>query len=173
MTTVRSRIRSRIAEEPGIHFNELRRGLDIAMGQVQYHTRILERDKRIVREEIAGRAHFFLPTYGQWERGTIALLRRETTREVVIALLGTREQHPQELADQLSLARSTIEWHLSTLIDANIVEKDRIIGSGDSERLIVRLTQPETTYRLLREIEPGRTDRLVDRFMRLTDELLE
>lgn len=173
MTTVRSQIHSRIAEEPGIHFNALRRGLDLAMGQVQYHTRVLERDERIVREEIAGRAHFFLPIYGSWEREAIALLRRETTRELIIALLSTRERHPQELADQLSLARSTIEWHLSTLIDADIVEKERMGTTAGNERLIVRLTHPETTYRLLREIEPGRTDRLVDRFMRLTDELLE
>ena len=39
MSDVRRRIERRIADDPGIHVNELVRELDLAAGQVQYHLR--------------------------------------------------------------------------------------------------------------------------------------
>lgn len=173
MSAVRGDIQEFIRNEPGIHFNGLRRGLSLATGQVQYHTRVLEREEQIVREELAGRTHFFLPTYGTWDRQTIALLRRETTREIIIYLLKHESAHPEAISERFSLARSTVEWHLSNLFENEIAVKRVNQDATGEHRVRVELTDPQTTYRLLREIEPGRTDRLVDRFIRITDNLLE
>lgn len=171
MSDTRSRIRNCISQEPGIHFNEITRELDIATGQTQYHLRKLVRAGRLEEESIAGRTHYYLPTFSPWERRTIALLRRESTREIVLFLLRNDPVAPADIAEQLDLARSTVEWHLSRLIKNDIVRKDP--AETNPSRNVVRLREKQTVYRLLREIEPNLLDRVVDRFSRLTDELLE
>lgn len=171
MTETRSQIQECIHQNPGIHFNAISRALDIATGQTQYHLRKLCRQEEITRESVCGRTHYYPKTYSEWERGAIALLRRETTREVVLRLLEDGQVPPSEVADRLGTARSTVEWHLSNLVEYDVARKTTVNTRG-GEQLVVELTDPSTTYRLLREVEPRFSDRLVDRFSRLADELL-
>lgn len=168
MTETRRRVKDHVTSNPGVHFNAVSRNLDIATGQTQYHLRRLRRQNRLVSREIRGRKHYFPVGYSDREQAAIALLRRETTREIVLRLLDNRQMTPGELTDETGLARSTIEWHLSTLLDYDLVEK-----RYDDELVTVRLTDPELLYDLLVEIEPTLPDRLVDRFSRLVDSLLE
>lgn len=172
MSKTRSHIQECISQNPGIHFNKITRKLDIATGQTQYHLRRLSSDQKIQKELICGRTHYYPPTFTEWERNAIALLRRETTREIVFLLLKHDSVPPAQIADQLDLARSTVEWHLSRLIDYDIALKNRR-KNKDQDLLVVSLTNRSDTYRLVREIEPRLLDRLVDRFTRLTDDLLE
>lgn len=171
MSDTRSRIRDCISQNPGIHFNDITRELDIATGQTQYHLRKLVRAGDLEKESIGGRTHYYLPAFTPWERQVIALLRRETSREIVLYLLRNDHAAPAAIADQLELARSTVEWHLSRLVEHDVVRKDSM--PEDPSRVVVTLPEREAVYRLLREIEPHMLDRVVDRFSRLTDELLD
>lgn len=173
MSETRARIQKCVQHNPGVHFNDISRRLDIATGQTQYHLRKLRRDSRIEREDVRGRTHFFPPTYTSWERETIALLRRETTRDIVVLLLNRGAAKPDEVAGRLGLARSTVEWHLANLLEHDVASKHTVPDGDGAERVVVELTEPQDVYRLLREIEPRLTDRLVDRFTRLTDTLLD
>lgn len=166
VSEIRTTIRNHVRDNPGVHFNAIGRSLDIATGQAQYHLRILRREGHVKRESVCGRTHYFPPTYSRCERESIALLRRETTREIVVILMKQEAVHPADIAEDRDLARSTVEWHLSNLQEYDLLEK---LEDGSK----VRLRDPQVTYRLLREIEPGFTDRLVDRFTRLADSLLE
>ena len=168
MSETRARVRDCIYENPGIHFNAVSRQLDIATGQTQYHLRKLARAEKVKKEGVYGRTHYYPPTFSEWERGAIALLRRETSREIVLLLLRAEPLPPAEIADRLDLARSTVEWHLSRLVEYGIAEK-----RTQDPQIIIKLTETDEIYRLLREIEPRLVDRLVDRFSRLADELLD
>jgi predicted transcriptional regulator len=170
VSETRSRIRNCIDQQPGIHFNGISRELDIATGQTQYHLRKLASAGKLEAESIGGRTHYYPPTYSQREQVTIALLRRETTREIVLFVLRNDRPSPTEIADKLDLARSTVEWHLSRLVEHDVARKERTDGSSG---VAVSLIDQSRVYRLLREIEPRLLDRVVDRFSRLTDELLE
>ncbi|MFW5918782.1 MAG: winged helix-turn-helix transcriptional regulator, partial [Halanaeroarchaeum sp.] len=86
MVETRTRIADAVRSTPGIHFNGLVRSLDLATGQVQYHLKRLLSEETIVKVELYGRTHYFPDTYDDWERRTLALLRRETTRDVVAVL---------------------------------------------------------------------------------------
>lgn len=177
MSDTRSEIYQFVQENPGIHFNAIGRGLDLATGQVQYHIRRLSKSNRVQVESVCGRMHYFPPTYSDWERSAIALLRRETSREIIILLLKDNSLEPQRIADRLDLARSTVEWHLTNLLEYGIARKvtaetgERHVKGN--ERVRVELEEPSRTYRLLREIDPSPADRLVDRFARFVDDLLE
>jgi len=168
MATVRERVHEHVEANPGVHFTALKDELDIATGQAQYHLRRLSRADRVVGEEVSGRTHYFDPALDPPERRRIALFRRETARDAVVELLD-RPAPPDAVAEAVGVARSTLEHHLDGLVAAGVVEKRR-----DSRgRVTLALTDPEATARSLRRIEPSLPDRLLDRFTRLVDALLE
>jgi len=168
MTDQRARIEDRVASDPGIHFNELVRALDLAPGQVQHHVRRLLDADRVVRERLYGRTHYYPPALDERERAALALCRRETARDALAALVVGGPQRPGDLADDLGVARSTLEYHLDRLVERGLVRKDR----GDSGRVTLVLVDPERTVRLLDAVEPSVSERLVDRFTCLVDDLL-
>jgi predicted transcriptional regulator len=168
VTHQRERIRECVTENPGIHFNELARRLDLAPGQVQYHLRRLERADDVVETPLYGRTHYYTPEYGSWERGALAVLRRETARDVLVYLVGNGPSDPATVAEALTVARSTLEWHLDHLVEQDLVRKER----DAQNRVTLVVSHPEETVRMLRTVEPSVADRLVDRFTRLVDELL-
>lgn len=169
MTETRNRIVTYVSAHPGIHFTDLVTMLDLAHGQVQYHLRWLVDRDVLVREELYGRTHYFSPEYDDWERGALALVRRETARDILAYLVEHRSSRPNSVADELDIARSTLEWQLDRLIEQDIVEKRR----DTRNRVTLVLARPKATGQLLREISPSLPERLVDRFSRLADQLLE
>jgi predicted transcriptional regulator len=167
MATTRTRVRRHVRETPGVHFNQVERDLDIATGQAQYHLRRLVKDDELVVERIAGRAHYFDPSFDPWERRALAFLRRETARGIVLRLHADGPLRPETLASELDLARSTVSWHVSNLADAEIVTK------SDDRPMTLTLTHPDRTANLLEMVSPSLPDRLVDRFIRTVDSLFE
>ena len=167
MSDTRTRVRSHVRETPGVHFNRVSRELDIATGQAQYHLRRLVRDDEIAVERVAGRTHYFDPSFDPWERRAVAFLRRETAREILLRLHAEGPTRPATLAADLELARSTISWHVSNLVDAGIVER------SVDRPMTVALARPERTAELLDVVSPSLPDRIVDRFVRTVDSLFE
>ncbi len=167
MSTTRSRVRSHVSETPGVHFNQLKRDLDLATGQVQYHLRRLVDDGDLALERVCGRTHYFDPEFDAWERRTLAFLRRETAREIILRLHAEGSVQPATLTDELGLARSTVSWHVSNLTEADVLVK------SDGRPITLHLAHPERTVELLAEISPSLPDRLVDRFLRTVDSLLD
>jgi predicted transcriptional regulator len=168
MTHQRERIQEYVSDHPGIHFNELTRALDLAPGQVQYHLKKLKRKNAITEESLYGRTHYYTPDYGAWERGALAVLRRETARDILVYLMTNGPSAPGNVADGLNIARSTLEWHLDHLVEQGLLDKQR----DARNRVTLVLSHPEETARMLRLVEPSVADRLVDRFTRLVDGLL-
>ena len=168
MTDQRERIRRHVAAHPGVHFSALVRALDLAPGQVQHHVRRLVRADELVEEPLYGRTHYYEPAFDPRERTAIAVLRRETARDVLVWLLSEGPASPGAVADELGLARSTVEWHLDHLEEQNLVRKERDARG----RVTLVPERPEETARLLRLVEPSLPDRLVDRFTRLFDGFL-
>lgn len=165
MSATRERIASRVRRDPGIHFNELVRELDLAPGQVQYHLRKL---RDVVADDRYGRTHYFPPGYDAHERAALALLRRETAADVVSVLMDDGPLAAGETADRAGIARSTLSWHLDRLVEADLVAK-----RYDRGRVVLSLVDPTGTARLLDRADPTLPGRLVDRFTRLVDSLLE
>ena len=165
MSETRDRIDRHIEANPGVHFRELTRALDLATGQVQYH---LTRLESVTVQRCNGRTHYYPAGYGPWERRTLAYLRRETARDVVVLLLAADQASPAAVTEELGVARSTLEHHLDGLVSAGVVAKRRT-----GNRVTLSLRRPAATAGLLRTVEPSFAERLTDRFERLLDQLLE
>ncbi len=158
-----------VETNPGIHFNELVRSVSLATGQVQYHMYSLIDDGVVDGTELYGRKHYYPDGYPEEERGAVALLRRETAREIVVYLLEEGESRPDEIAGALSIARSTLEWHLGRLKEQRLVEKER----GKDSRVTVSTVNEGRTVGMLSDISPSVSDRLLDRFVTMVDRMLE
>lgn len=165
MTNQRIRIAQSIEDHPGIHFNEIVRTLDLAPGQTQYHVRRLLRNEEVIKEHLYGRTHYYRPEYSPWERGALALLRRETARDIVLYLIEHGPSPPQLVVNDLDIARSTLEWHLTHLVEQDLLEKHR----DSHNHVTLVLSRPTETARLLGDIEPSLPEQMVDRFIRLVD----
>jgi predicted transcriptional regulator len=168
MVETRTRIADAVRSTPGIHFNGLVRSLDLATGQVQYHLKRLLAEESVVKTELYGRTHYFPDTYDKWERRTLALLRRETTRDVVAVLFEMGSARPNELAETLDLARSTLEWHLDHLIEQDVAVK----RYTSRNQVSIELARPEDTIELVRSADPTLLGKMVSRFTRLVDRML-
>jgi predicted transcriptional regulator len=166
MSETRDQVARCVYSDPGIHFNELVRTLDLAPGQVQYHTRKLVRRETLIETSLYGKTHYYPPEYDPWERRSLALLRRETAAGIVACLMENGPMRPVEITDRVGIARSTLSWHTDRLAAADIIEKRR------EESFLLALVRPERTARLLRDADPSLSARLVDRFTRLVDNLL-
>ncbi len=169
MTDTRRRIVDAVRATPGIHFNGLVRTLDLATGQVQYHLKRLLAEQSIEATELYGRTHYYPAGFDATDRRTLALLRRETTRDIVAYLLEHEMVRPGTLADELGVARSTIEWHLDRLLEAELVEKHR----DDGNRVTLELTRPAETVELLEEVAPTLLESMVSGYTNLLDEVFE
>jgi predicted transcriptional regulator len=168
MSETRTRVHDHIKQHPGRHFNALVRALDLAPGQVQYHLKRLKHEDKIIEERCHGRTHYFTPEYDARERGRIAVLRRETARDLLMYLLDAGPSDPATVADGLEIARSTLEWHLDRLVEHDVVEKRR----DTRNRVTLAVVNREEAVWLLEEITPSLSDRMIDRFTRLVDDLL-
>lgn len=166
MSETRNKVMECVRSDPGIHFNELVRTLDLAPGQVQYHMRRLLQSETLVKEALYGKTHYYPPDYDEWERQSLALLQRETAADIVACLMDDSPMHPVDITEQVGIARSTLSWHVDRLVAVDIVEKQR------DETLLLTLVHPERTAYLLQETDPSLSSRLIDRFTRLTDNLL-
>lgn len=169
MQRQRQRIERYVTNHPGTHFSELGRELDLAAGQVQYHVRKLLKRDTLVQKRLYGRTHYYPPTYDEWEQGALALLRRETAREVLVTLLENGPSRPDETAEAVGVARATLEHHVEHLTEQNVIEKEY----GRNNRVTLSVVDPEATADLLVAIEPSLSDRFVDRFVVLLDEIFE
>lgn len=168
MSETRERLLAHVREHPGRHGNALGRELGLATGQLQYHLRRLRERGAVVADERHGRTHYFPPGYDEQERERLALARRETARAVLVALR-SGETPAADLAERLDIARSTLSYHVDRLTEAGLVDERR----DDARRVHLSLADREATRSLLSTVEPATADRLVDRFTRLVDELLD
>lgn len=168
MTETAATIDEHVRAHPGVHFNELVRTLDVARGQAQYHLRRLEERDAVVGERWYGRTHYYPPEFDAWERRALALLHRETAGDVVAHLLSNGPASPADVAADLDVARSTLEFHVDRLVDADVVAKRPAGGN----RVQLRLVRPRDTLAVLQAAAPSLRERLVGRFTRLVDRLL-
>jgi len=169
MTDTRIRIANHVSATPGIHFSGLVHELDLASGQVQYHLRDLRASGAVRQEQLYGKTHYYPPEYDDRERRVLALLRRETARDILTYLIERGSARPAAVAEDLDIARSTLEWQLDRLIEQNLVEK----RYDSHNRVRLELANPSKTARLIRDVVPSFSARMADRFVRLTDRLLD
>ncbi len=126
-----------IADHPGSTMYEISRNLNINKGTVRYHLFILSVNHRITSHKADKKFVRFFPnsnSYDEGEQQIMSLMRRESIRRVMEALLRKPGLSNVQLAKELDLPESAMSKHMKELHTRGIVDKSRLDG-GVSYRI--------------------------------------
>lgn len=122
----RRTIYQRIVDTPGIHFRALFDDLDFAKGTLQYHLRWLAEEALIdVQDGDDYTRYYAADSFDEDDQTVMGALRRTIARRILAYLVSEGPLTTTDIAERLEKSQSTISWHLSNLVDAGLVEKER------------------------------------------------
>lgn len=150
-----------VEANPGIHFSQLKRDLDMETGLLQHHLRELEQYGVLESEEHQGKRRVFVAReLDAEERSILAVLRYETTRRILLFLLEEGAARNSEIAEAVGVTPATVSWHLSNLVEKGVVEE-----VTEGRTTLYRVKNEELTLQLLVRYQESFVDRAVDRII--------
>jgi len=155
--TTRHRILAYVASHPGTHLRQLCRELGLAVGDVQYHIRRLERDGTITSTR-RGFYKFFYPStlFGERQKDILSILALDTPRELLLAIVESPGSSQEELAHAVGVSQPTASWHLRRLVELGIVLREQ---RGRSTIYSLTETSPLEVATFIRNYHPSSWER--------------
>lgn len=132
----RREIRDMVADEPGIHFREIKRRVETGSGNLDHHLDKLTEADVLVEHATDGYRCYFL--HGTVDRRVVDAadrLRSESARTVLAVLQEGPCRSIAGLADAAGLSTSTVRYHLERLEEAGLLDAET-----EGRRKTVRLT---------------------------------
>jgi predicted transcriptional regulator len=121
----RRRIYEEIIMNPGLHFRELQRRLNMHTGMLEYHLNVMEKDGLIISKLDGKYRRFFANTVmTSKERHILGILRNNVARVIVIFVLQNGKVRHSDIVEHTKLSPSTVSYHLNKLIKNNILERE-------------------------------------------------
>jgi len=120
-----------IAANPGSTMYEIARSLRLNKGTVRYHLFILSVNHRIASHKADKKFVRYFPNAGSYskdEQQLMSLLRRDTIRRVMEALLRKPGLSNVQLSEELDVPESAMSKHMKELYTKGIVDKRRQAG---------------------------------------------
>jgi predicted transcriptional regulator len=122
----REKIINHILSDPGIHFNELERQVDISGGTLAWHLDILVTYK-IIRKQRVGQ---YLVYYPYFDKNPISnldlkLQKSKTTLEILQLINDNPGMYQNQIAKRMDLNHKTVKYHLDKLLEANIIKFEK------------------------------------------------
>lgn len=172
---VRKKIYDIVEESPGLHFREIQRRSGLAVGSLQYHLDYLQKH-HILRTQAEGK---FVRYYsvrgtqvnestdpGMLGQKTMAFLRHESTRKVILFLLKEKRANNERIAEEIGLSPSTTSWHLDKLVENGVLARAR-----EGRKTFFSLVNAASAQHLLVTFRKSFFDQAVDNFVELTQAL--
>lgn len=165
----RTRIYEYIKNTPGSHLRKISKELEIALGDTQYHLNTLQKSGSIKSKHMGiYKVYFSVSILEGRDESILAILQQETPRELILYLVEKPGATQGEIADHIGFSSSTINWHMSNLIEIGLVssQKDKqavryyIKGSVKDIIDLLKLYHPKIWNRL--------SSRLADLFLDLS-----
>lgn len=156
----RRRVYQFIRDNPGTHMREIRRRLEMTLGNLEYHLRYLERHDMISVQDNGYKRYFIKQEIGIQDQKLLSLLRQKIPRRVAIFLLQNPESSHQEIHETFDVAASTLSYHIGKLVDAGLVEKQR-----EGRYNIYSVADENVVARALVAYQESFVDDMVDSFV--------
>jgi DNA-binding MarR family transcriptional regulator len=164
-----------ILKNPGIHFRDLSRRLNLKIYNLKYHISILIKNGYIIQKKEGGFVRFFVQDkISNSDKKIFFYLRQKTTRNIILITLSCIAISQKELCELLEKSPSTINFHINKLLKEGIIEiapstKEGIISRIKTPRtlkkdltgreIVFRLKEPATIYRLFNKYKNTILDR--------------
>ncbi|MEK6821393.1 MAG: winged helix-turn-helix transcriptional regulator [archaeon] len=171
---VRKKIYTIIESSPGLHFREIQRRSELAVGSLQYHLDYLGKH-HIVRTQKEGKFVRYYSVRGpsvgndagnHLGQQTMAFLRHDSTRKIILFLLTENRANNETIAAHIGLSPSTTSWHLDKLVEAGVVARQR-----EGRKTFFSLVNAASAKNLLVSFKQSFFDQAVDNFVELAEVL--
>ncbi|NPA76072.1 MAG: winged helix-turn-helix transcriptional regulator [Euryarchaeota archaeon] len=125
--STRRRIYEEIVMNPGLHFRELQKRLNMPTGMLEYHIRVLEREGVIVSKADGKYKRLFAnTTMTREERKMMSALRGEVDRKIIIYLLEHGKSKHSDVAQDTGIKVSTLSYHMKKLVKNGILGREEV-----------------------------------------------
>ncbi|MCR4369105.1 MAG: winged helix-turn-helix transcriptional regulator [archaeon] len=163
---IRKKIYNTIKRNPGLHFRELQRRVDIATGALQYHVDYLTKRHLVKTERETKFLRYYLVRQDFSQTALMSLLRQESMRRIIVFLMQKRFAHNASIAKGVGLSPSTTSWHLEKMAEAGIVEKSR-----RGKKTFFRLVDKDAIAEILVDYRRSFLDEVVNNFVEVWEEI--
>jgi predicted transcriptional regulator len=165
---VRKKIYTAIEASPGLHFREIQRRCEIAVGSLQYHLDYLQKH-HIIRTQAEGKFVRYYAVRGpsmHHNQNIMAFLRHASTRKIILYLLQQKRANNETIAAHIQLSPSTTSWHLEKLVEANVLTRQR-----EGRMSFFALVNAEEAQQLVVNYKSSFLDDAVDSFVDVVQEI--
>lgn len=122
----RNQILGLVTTQPGATIQDLAVATGISHPTAAHHLSILLRDGQVTSIRIGNKTHWFnLERRSPEEKQLIAARRDPSRRRILDAITADPFIHPAKLGPALGMERTTIQWHLTHLLNAGLLEVRR------------------------------------------------
>ncbi|MGY5146948.1 MAG: winged helix-turn-helix transcriptional regulator [Candidatus Nitrosopumilus sp. bin_7KS] len=122
MTDRDSQLQKIIEENPGIQFREIMRSSGLKNGVLSHYLGKLEKTGIIKVIRGPRQARFFSPKITEDESIVIKALRKQTPRDLLLALIENDGLEFSQLVSKVKKSPSTVSLYLSQIVDDGLVE---------------------------------------------------
>lgn len=150
---IRNKIFNHISKNPGLHFNEMSRTINIPKSTLHYHLDYLQK-KNIISSKSVGKCkrYFIFQKNGVFEKKLIHYLRQEIPRKMIMIYFGKIAQSCADISQELGLHPNTISFHINKLLKDDMLEiapyKKGIIYIQSGENIIRDIAGNPKFYKL-------------------------
>ncbi len=172
---VRKKLYTIIETSPGLHFREIQRRSKLAVGSLQYHLDYLQKH-HITRTQTEGKFVRYYAVRGptleenndqsQYGQKTMAFLRHESTRKIILFLLKEKKANNEAIAQEIRLSPSTTSWHLDKLVENGVLVRERA-----GRKTYFSIVNPSAAQNLLVNFRESFFDQAVDNFVEFVQTL--
>ncbi len=141
---VRRNIYQVISKNPGLHFREISRKMNIPKTTLDYHINFLLKSNILSVKDDGNYKRFFISgKVGSKDKVILGFLRQEVPFKILISFLFPGFCSEMEISKDLKLAYSTVHFHITKLIENEIIRpaegKDgRFISALDHKPYVIK-----------------------------------
>ncbi|MBA4718705.1 MAG: winged helix-turn-helix transcriptional regulator [Nitrosopumilus sp.] len=115
-----------ISENPGCHLRQIKRELSLAMGTLQYHLNLLEKQGRVLSEKQNLHKYYFpIGLFEKNEKSILKILNQETAREILLSILEKKNPTQTDIANFMQLSSPSINWHIKRLMELGLIVENK------------------------------------------------
>ncbi|UCH89044.1 MAG: winged helix-turn-helix transcriptional regulator [Thermoplasmata archaeon] len=148
-----------IRAKPGIHFRELHRESGLAMGELEYHLGVLEKNEIITKTKSPHYTKYY-PTaeLGSKDKKLMDILRHKKLREILLFIISKEKVSHGDIVAEFQLIKSTASFYADKLLKYGLIEKQK-----EGRNVYYTVKNPMNVLRLLLLYKKGFGEELAER----------
>ncbi|MGC8672873.1 MAG: winged helix-turn-helix transcriptional regulator [Thermoplasmata archaeon] len=157
----RKKIYELIRKNPGLHFRELLRLLDMNVGDLQYNLSVLEKESLIVGKDEFGYRRYY-PNQMEFpeEKKVLPFLRQPVQRKIIIEILMKEKATLNEVSQDLGIKNQTVLYHIKKMLKSGM-----IIQEKEGKNIYYIMKNSDLISRTLIRYRGGFSDKFVEKFI--------